>query len=423
MKELEEDPLDNQAGLRGFYEKVRQTTLSLIEPLSSEDCLVQSMPDASPTKWHLAHTTWFFETFVLKQHIPNYNEYSTDYRYLFNSYYNSVGEQYPRSERGLISRPSLTEVIKYRRRIDDLVLENIEKGLSDSSSSLIILGLNHEQQHQELILTDLKHMFSLHPSNLTYLSGSKTPEVSTGELSWVPYEGGLFCFGHESDSFCFDNECPNHEVLLRSFSLASRPITNSEFQQFIEDGGYGRPELWLSEGWEKVKSEGWSFPLYWRKVSSGYRSNTLRGPREIVGAEPVVHLSFYEADAYARWADSRLPTEYEWEYAASGVASTGNFLESGNLHPESIRLGFAAEPMQMFGDVWEWTASPYVPYPGYKQAKGAVGEYNGKFMCNQYVLRGGSCVTPACHVRPTYRNFFPANARWQFSGIRLARDV
>ncbi len=411
------------AGLRELYEQIRGTTHNLIEPLSPEDCLVQSMPDASPTKWHLAHTTWFFETFFLRQYVPNYQDYCDSFLYLFNSYYNGVGEQYPRPGRGLISRPSLQEVIDYRRSIDECVLEQIDKGVPRRALDLITLGLHHEQQHQELILTDVKHMFSLNPGIASYLSRDTPQKKVDDSLFWVPYEGGVFRFGHEGKSFCFDNEYPNHEVLLSSFLLASRLTTNLEFQQFIEDGGYNKPELWLSEGWEMVRNEGWTAPLYWQKRSSNYITKTLWGTHEIVGSEPVVHLSFYEADAFSRWAGSRLATEYEWEHAASNLKSTGNFLDSGNLHPSSLVPDCSDDPKQMFGDVWEWTASPYVPYPGYRPAEGAVGEYNGKFMCNQYVLRGGSCVTPQRHIRPTYRNFFPAHARWQFSGLRLAKDA
>ncbi len=380
------------------YRAVRQATVDLAAPLSAEDQVVQAMADASPTKWHLAHTTWFFETFILKPNCPSYLEFDAAFGYLFNSYYNAIGERQPRAQRGLLTRPALEEVHAYRRHVDAAM----EKLLSDAAGSdlgLLELGLNHEQQHQELILTDIKCLFGTQPLRPAYLLAKPPETLAASPLSWIPFEEGLREIGHDGIGFAFDNEGPRHRVFVNAFELASRPVTCGEYQQFVDDGGYGKPELWLSEGWDAVCDGGWKAPLYWRKTNSGWRVFTLHGEQPLSSAEPVCHLSYFEADAYARWAGARLPTESEWELASS---------------EKSLPL--------MFGGVWEWTQSAYLPYPGYQADAGAVGEYNGKFMSSQMVLRGGSFATPSGHIRPTYRNFFPPSARWQFSGLRLAKD-
>jgi ergothioneine biosynthesis protein EgtB len=418
------DAADSEADLAARYAAVRRATESLCEPLSPEDCALQSMPEASPAKWHLAHTSWFFETFVLEGS-PGYRAFSPHFRFLFNSYYNSVGDQYPRPRRGLLSRPSLSEVLAYRAHVDGRVLallsdgEEVPAGLRD----VIELGLQHEQQHQELILTDVKHLLSCNPMRPAYRSRPPAPAADPGPLRWKRFESGLRWIGHEGAGFAFDNETPRHRVFLASFELASRPVTAGEFLEFMQDGGYARSELWLSDGWQVVCARGWEAPLYWERRDGAWVSMTLSGIREVRREEPVCHVSFYEADALARWAGARLPTEAEWEVAASEARVQGNFLESGLLHPAPLAPEGAAEgPAQLYGDVWEWTGSSYAPYPGYRPPAGALGEYNAKFMSGQLVLRGGSCATPCNHVRATYRNFFPPDARWQFSGVRLARD-
>lgn len=406
------------------YQEVRDLTETLASPLSAEDCAVQSMPEASPVKWHLAHTSWFFETFVLRSYRSGYHTFDDHYSYLFNSYYNSVGDRLPRLQRGLLTRPSLEEVKRYRRHVDEHVGELLERSAGEGAEELeaiVELGLHHEHQHQELILTDIKHAFAGNPLRPAYRQWDAARSRSgPAPVHWVEFPEGLRWIGHDGSAFAFDNEGPRHRVFIESFRLASRPVTNGEYQAFIEDGGYDRPQLWLSDGWNARISHGWSAPLY-REESEGRRwLMTLAGMRGLDESEPVCHVSFYEADAFARWAGARLPTEAEWEIAAADHLVDGHFLEGGGsrLHPAPARGEAGLE--QLFGDVWEWTASPYTPYPGYRPAAGAVGEYNGKFMCNQIVLRGGSCATPRGHVRPTYRNFFPAEARWQFSGFRLA---
>jgi len=416
-------------GLARRYMEVRRQTDLLAEPLSAEDCQVQSMPDASPTKWHLAHTSWFFETFVLDG-----APLEPSFDYLFNSYYEAVGPRHPRAARGLLSRPSLDEVRRYRRRIDERMLERIERGAADDVRARIVLGLNHEQQHQELILTDIKHLLGGHPDRPAYRrrpapSGETAPRAAAA-LDWIPRPGGVTEIGvaapgADGEPFAFDNESPRHEVLLRPYALASRLVTCGEYRAFMRDGGYRRPELWLSDGWAELAGERRERPLYWRSASADDDTiYTLDGERPVAVDEPVVHVSYYEADAYARWAGARLPTEAEWEAAAAPLASRDddNLADTQAFHPRPA----AARPgglRQLYGDVWEWTASAYGPYPGYRAAPGALGEYNGKFMCSQLVLRGGSCATPRGHIRASYRNFFPAGARWQFSGIRLARDA
>ena len=406
------------------YAQVRAQSRALAEPLSAEDCALQSMPDASPVKWHLAHTTWFFETFVLSEFQGGYAPFDPAFRVLFNSYYNAVGDKHPRPERGLLSRPDLAAVLRYRAHVDEAMQRLLAAPLSTEAAALVELGLHHEQQHQELILTDLKHLLSRNPLKPAYRPRWPLKAVQPKPLQWIPYPGGVVSIGHDGATFAFDNESPRHEVFLSRYELASRPVSHGEFAEFIADGGYRRPELWLSLGWDIVQSQHWQAPMYWEAREDGWQTFTLHGMAEIDPHTPVCHLSYFEADAYARWAGARLPTEFEWEAAARDVAITGNFADSGALHPLPVAASTAkVTPVQMYGDVWEWTSSSYGPYPRYRPAAGAVGEYNGKFMCNQYVLRGGSCATPAGHIRASYRNFFPPEARWQFSGVRLARDV
>ena len=407
------------------YREVRSRTRALAACLTPEDCTVQSMPDASPVKWHLAHTTWFFETFVLAVHDPSWRPFHPGFRVLFNSYYNAVGAKHPRPERGLLTRPSLDDVVAYREHVDRAMERLLAKSsLGEEVRELALLGTHHEQQHQELILTDVKHLLSCNPLKPAYEKSWPLTPVHGREPSWIAFEAGVREIGHEGGDFAFDNEGPRHKVWLDRFEIASHPVTHGDFARFIEDGGYRRPELWLSAGWDLVNATGWQAPLYWESRDGEWHTFTLHGVAPVEPHTPVCHVSFYEADAYARWAGARLPTEAEWEVAASHSPIEGNFLESGALHPLALREApLRGGLAQAFGDVWEWTRSDYAPYPGFRAATGAVGEYNGKFMANQYVLRGGSCATPASHIRPTYRNFFPAEARWQFSGLRLARDA
>jgi len=414
-----------QCSLAQRFAAVRAMTRALVEPLGAEDCAIQSMPDASPVKWHLAHTTWFFETFVLERHDPRRQPFHPAFRVLFNSYYHAVGERHPRPQRGLLSRPSLQEVLDYRAAVEQDVTRLLERGDADESlQALIELGIHHEQQHEELILTDLKHMLSCNPLRPTYRKNWPLTPVQPQRARWVRFAEGLGEIGHAGGGFSFDNERPRHRAFREAFALASQPVTHGDFRAFIEEGGYRRPGLWLSAGWDAVAQRGWEAPLYWEKIDGAWHTFTLHGMAPIEEHTPVCHVSFYEADAFARWAGARLPTEVEWEVAAAGMDIEGNFLESGALHPLALREAPPEGALaQMFGDAWEWTRSDYAPYPGFEVAPGAVGEYNGKFMANQYVLRGGSCATPASHIRATYRNFFPADARWQFSGVRLAQDA
>ena len=407
------------------YLSIRATSHDLAAPLSAEDCAIQSMPDASPVKWHLAHTTWFFETFVLAPHQPGYRPFDPSYRVLFNSYYVTVGDRHPRPERGMLSRPGLEDILAYRRHVDEAMHALLApQASSPELNALIELGMQHEQQHQELILTDVKHLLSRNPLKPAYQKQWPLTPIRARERRWMTFEGGMHEIGHAGDGFCFDNEAPRHRVWLNGFLIASHPVTHGDFVEFIDDGGYRRPELWLSAGWDAVAAGGWRAPQYWAQRGEGWRSFTLHGEVPVDPHTPICHVSFYEADAFARWAHSRLPTEAEWEVAARDASLAGNFLESGALHPLALREAPADGTLaQAFGDVWEWTRSDYGPYPGFQAPPGAVGEYNGKFMCGQYVLRGGSCATPASHIRPTYRNFFPPEARWQFSGLRLARDL
>jgi len=408
--------------LTEFFQQVRHLTETLCLPLTAEDHVLQSMPDASPTKWHLAHTSWFFETFLLKD-VAGYQDFHPRYSFLFNSYYNAVGERHERPRRGLLSRPPLSEIHAYRTHVDDGMRALLASPRAQEAGvrALIELGLHHEQQHQELILTDIKHAFGSEPLRPVYQEQPPAPAAPPPALDFLVYPEGLRWLGCEGGGFFFDNEGPRHRVFLESFALGTRLTTNSEYLAFMEDGGYRRPELWLSEGWETCRIQGWKAPLYWEERDGVWWNYTLGGERPVEPREPVCHVSYYEADAFARWSGARLPTEAEWETVAKTVPVEGNLLESRHYHPQAAKAG--PLPLQLFGDVWEWTQSPYVGYPGFSPSPGAVGEYNGKFMCNQLVLRGGSCATPQGHLRPSYRNFFPPHARWQFSGIRLARNT
>jgi ergothioneine biosynthesis protein EgtB len=400
------------------YCEVRSRTEELARPLSPEDQAIQSMPDVSPTKWHRAHTSWFFEEFILGPHSGGYTVHHPQYRYLFNSYYEAVGPRHPRPRRGMLSRPSAAEVGEYRRHVDTHVLGLAGSSLPPGAADLIVLGLHHEEQHQELLLMDIKHVLAQNPLQPVYRA-TQAPRPSPGTpLDWLSHPGGIVEVGADEGGFSFDNERPRHQTLLAPFELATRAVTNAEWIEFIRDDGYSRPELWLSDGWATIVEQGWSAPLYWSAAEDGWEQFTLGGTRPVEPSEPVCHVSYYEADAYAHWAGARLPTEFEWEAVAAERAVDGRFLDLRRLHP-CAATGPGVQ--QLYGDVWEWTSSAYSPYPGFVAASGAVGEYNGKFMVNQYVLRGGCCATPPGHVRATYRNFFPASARWAFSGVRLAR--
>jgi ergothioneine biosynthesis protein EgtB len=380
------------------------------------------MDDASPTKWHLAHTTWFFEAFLLKRFLEGYRVFDERFEYCFNSYYESVGPRQPRPKRGLLTRPAAEEVRAYRTFVDEALERLFESELAPAAAELIELGINHEQQHQELLLTDILSLFAAEPLKPAYRDAG--PGVGVGEtapLDFVSFAGGIVKVGHDGNGFAYDNEGPRHEALVRPFKLASRCVSNAEWMAFIADGGYATPTLWLSDGWNVVRSQDWQAPLYWEDAEGGPAQMSLNGYRPVDPAAPVTHISYYEADAFARWAGARLPTEFEWETAAASVPLEGRMLGAGHLRPLAPARGKGLT--QMFGDVWEWTASAYLPYPGFKAAPGAVGEYNGKFMCNQFVLRGGSCVTPEGHIRRTYRNFFYPHQRWQFTGLRLAQDA
>jgi len=410
------------------FQQVRNFTDSLCQDLAPEDCVVQSIPDVSPTKWHLAHTTWFFETFILKKWVPGYQPVVPEYVYLFNSYYNAAGDMHRRDLRGLISRPTVGETKKYRASVDSHIeelLSNADPKAVMELNTLITLGIHHEQQHQELLITDIKHVFAQNPLHPVFRKCERrSAESKIASLKFVQFDEAIVEIGHDGDGFSYDNEGPRHRALVPAFSLADRLVTNGEYLEFIEDRGYSRPEFWLSLGWTTVNEQRWQAPLYWEKRDGNWWNFTLSGFRPVDPAQPVTHLSYFEADAFANWSGARLPTEFEWEHAASDVDMDGNFVESENFHPQSLEAGSRDRRLaQMFGDVWEWTRSSYSPYPGYRAEPGALGEYNGKFMCNQYVLRGGSCATSRTHIRKTYRNFFPPDKRWQFTGIRLARDL
>jgi ergothioneine biosynthesis protein EgtB len=407
--------------LAGRYLRVRTRSAELTAPLSAEDAMLQSMADTSPAKWHLAHTTWFFESFVLGER-PGYRPVDEAWHHLFNSYYVGVGSAHARGRRGLLSRPTLEQVRGYREEIDARVGRLLEDGVPDALAQRVELGLNHEQQHQELLLTDIKHAFWSQPLQPAYREAPTDADGAASAMGWIAVDEAIVEVGApawpQSPAFAYDNESPRHRVLVPAHALARRPVSNGEFRAFVDDGGYRTASLWLSDGWERVRAEGWGRPLYWDAALE--REFTLGGWRPLDPHAPVCHLSQYEADAFARWAGARLPTEFEWERAAATVPVAGNFAGSLRLHPAAAapRSGFA----QLFGDVWEWTASAYAAYPGFREMAGALGEYNGKFMSGQQVLRGGSCASPASHLRASYRNFFPPSARWQFSGLRLARD-
>jgi ergothioneine biosynthesis protein EgtB len=415
--ELRSDALDR-------FRAVRADSRALAAPLSDADATVQSMPDASPAKWHLAHTTWFFETMLLKPNVAGYRVFDEAYNFLFNSYYETVGARHPRPKRGLITRPSLNEILAYRAHVDaamEAFIGDADQGVAD----LIELGLNHEQQHQELLLTDILHLFAENPLKPAY----RDPEPlavapAPGEAGWVAFDGGIVEIGHDGRSFGFDCEGPRHQALIQPFRIADRLVTNGEWMAFMADGGYRDPLLWLADGWAQILEHEWSAPLYWEQRDGEHLQMGLRGLQPVDPDAPVAHVSYFEADAFASWAGKRLPSEAEWERAAEGLPVAGTFAKSGagRLRPKPAGPATGAL-RQMFGDVWEWTRSPFTPYPGFKPAAGAVGEYNGKFMCAQFVLRGGSCATPEGHVRATYRNFFQPDKRWQFSGLRLAEDA
>ncbi|TGE28038.1 ergothioneine biosynthesis protein EgtB [Hymenobacter metallicola] len=423
-------PVPATAPLVSRYQAVRQQTEALCRPLLPEDTVVQPMVDVSPPKWHLAHTTWFFETFLLGEYQPGYQVFHPDYAFLFNSYYNSLGSRVNRADRGTLSRPALADVYAYRTHVDAQMLALLQRQaeLPESFAALLELGLQHEQQHQELLVTDIKYILSTNPLAPAYLPASADAPVSDAPgppAAWLPVRGGVHRIGYEGAGFCFDNEQAPHEVYVADFSLQNRLVTNAEYLQFIEAGGYSDFRYWLGEGWELVQQAGWQAPLYWVRRPEGWFRFTHHGLRPLDLAAPVTHVSFYEADAYAHWAGARLPTEQEWEIAARQFhpeAAAGTFLESRSFDPQPLPADAAPDQChQLLGDAWEWTYSAYHAYPGYERAAGALGEYNGKFMINQLVLRGGSCATPESHIRLTYRNFFHADKRWQFTGIRLAR--
>lgn len=401
---------------------VRQRTIALVDGLSDADATVQSMPDASPAKWHLGHTTWFFEALVLRPGLPGYRVFDDRYAFLFNSYYDSVGPRQPRPRRGMLTRPGLDEVRRYRAHVDDALAGLLDGDVDGDLLSVIETGIHHEQQHQELLLTDILHLFAQNPLRPAYRAPGPIPARDLAPpVDWIAFDGGLETAGAAGDGrFAFDNEKPRHQVFLHPYRLASSCATNGDWMAFIADGGYRDPLLWLSDGWATVQAEGWDAPLYWEDRDGEWWSMTLRGAQPVDPAAPVCHVSLFEADAFARWAGKRLPTEFEWERAARDIAVAGNFADSGRLRPAPAEQGDRLA--QMFGDVWEWTVSAYAPYPGFRATDGAGGEYNGKFMSGQNVLRGGSCATPEGHVRATYRNFFYPAQRWQFSGLRLAED-
>lgn len=417
-----------KAMLMAQYRQVRMFSEHLCTPLVTEDYVIQSMPDVSPTKWHLAHTSWFFETLLLKANLPNYRPINPQYAYLFNSYYVTLGERHCRPKRGLISRPTVEETYEYRHYVDQHVLDLLDRAnpaTMEQLAPIVTIGLHHEQQHQELMITDIKHVFSENPLRPAYITPPSLPASGpVPPLEWIVYPETIATIGHDGNGFAYDNEGPQHRQLVAAFKLASRLVTNGEYMAFMEDGGYQRPEFWLSAGWYAREDGGWQAPLYWEKIDGAWQMMTLAGMRPVVAAEPACHVSYHEAYAYARWSGARLPTEAEWEIAAADWPIRGNFVESGQYHPVPLASATADGPhSQMFGDVWEWTQSSYGAYPGYRQEPGAIGEYNGKFMCNQYVLRGGSCATSESHIRRTYRNFFAPESRWQFMGIRLAQEV
>jgi ergothioneine biosynthesis protein EgtB len=424
----ESTAFENRKEILSRYQKVRSFTYELCKPLVTEDYVIQSMPDTSPTKWHLAHTTWFFETFVLAKALTNYKSLNKDYAYLFNSYYVQAGDRFYRPHRGLLSRPTVSDIYKYREFVDQKMTEFIQTAGEERYEEfmpVIEIGINHEQQHQELLLTDIKHVFSMNPLHPVYCE-VKTPSPSNiPPIKWISFNEGIFEIGHVGNQFCYDNETPRYKTYIQPFELGNRLVTNREYLEFIEDGGYKKPEIWLSDGFSAAEREKWNAPLYWEKQNDGWWNFKLNGFQKLDLNEPVCHVSHFEADAFARWVGCRLPTEFEWEVASSNVPLEGNFVEDRIYHPAVLDVKEDSSRLlnQMFGDVWEWTQSAYLPYPGYKTLPGALGEYNGKFMSGQMVLRGGSCATSITHIRKTYRNFFYPQSRWQFMGIRLARDI
>ncbi|WP_114389289.1 ergothioneine biosynthesis protein EgtB [Notoacmeibacter marinus] len=408
----------DDAPLLDLFRQTRQRSLSMIEGLEPEDMAVQSMEDASPTKWHLAHTSWFFEEFVLRPCDPAYSCPDERFAFLFNSYYVQAGPRYTRAQRGLVTRPTICDVLAYRAQVDEAVERLVERGAAPAD--IVELGCHHEMQHQELMLTDLLHVLSHNPLRPAYRKPEPLEVRDTGDLSWLVFEGGILPVGHGEETFAYDCETPRHDQLIRPFEIANRCVTNREWIAFIEDGGYAHAPLWLMDGFATVQREDWRAPAYWWQEDGQWMQFSLRGAQPVDPDAPVSHVSYYEADAYARWAGARLPSEFEWE-VASGPVAEGNFHETGRLRPSAVQPGDTM--LQMWGDVWEWTASAFLPYPGFQTAEGAVGEYNGKFMVNQFVLRGGSCFTPAAQMRRTYRNFFYPHHRWQMTGLRLARDA
>lgn len=409
------------------YRKVRDFSARLCRNLQPEDYVVQSMPDVSPTKWHLAHTSWFFETFVVKVWMPRYRSEVPQYAYLFNSYYNAAGDMHRRDLRGLISRPTVAETYRFRDSIDECMtklLQDADDALLAQIEPVLVLGLHHEQQHQELLVTDIKHVFAQNPLYPVFAeSAADAPREAIGPQRFVEFDEATVEIGHDGSGFSYDNEGPRHRALVLPFSLSNRLITNGEYLAFMEAGGYARPEYWLSLGWTTANEQRWRAPLYWVERDGAWWNFTLSGFRPVNEAEPVTHVSYFEADAYANWAGARLPTEFEWERAAVDLPIAGNFVDDQRFHPAAAPGASNGELQQIYGDVWEWTRSAYLPYPGYRAGPGALGEYNGKFMSNQMVLRGGSCATSRDHIRATYRNFFQPEKRWQFTGIRLARDL
>jgi ergothioneine biosynthesis protein EgtB len=415
-------PGTDRASLIEAFRTVRAQTEKLCEPLETEDYVIQSSPDVSPPKWHLAHTSWFFEHFVLAEAQDGYQRFHPMYAYLFNSYYNLAGEYHPRVKRGVLSRPTVEDIYKFRAHVTNRMVELLDSVTDEELRRLeptVTIGLNHEQQHQELLVTDIKHILWSNPLEPVYRERDDSPAPPVRPMGWLEYQGGLHEIGIESGSFSFDNELPRHTLYMNDFRIADRLVSNGEYLRFMEDGGYTRPDLWLSDGWYTVNEQRWESPLYWEKRDGEWWTFTLAGMRKVDPNEPVCHVSHYEADAYARWSGKRLPTEAEWELAAMDQKLEGNFVDSERYHVAGLNNGST----QFFGDVWEWTQSAYLPYPGFQPLPGAVGEYNGKFMSSQMVLRGGSCATPESHIRPTYRNFFQPNLRWQFIGLRLAEDA
>lgn len=422
--QLEERTASTADTLLLDYERIRKDSEHICAPLETEDYCIQTMPDVSPAKWHLAHTSWFFETFLLLPFAENYRCYNPAFDYLFNSYYLTHGQPFPRPARGLLSRPTVAEIHQYRAAVDEAMLEFITTATEmqwQKAEPLIVLGLNHEQQHQELMLTDLKHVFAQNPLHPKYRDLPPPPSHQAPGISWLTVDKGIYHIGHSGTGFGYDNEYPHHQVLLQPFALASRPVTNAEYLEFINDGGYENPALWLSDGWARLQANAWHTPLYWEQRDNEWWQMTLGGMRPLDPEAPVCHVSQYEAAAYASWAGKRLPTEFEWEVSVAELPVDGNLRNTDYLQP--VAASGSTLLQQCYGDVWEWTASAYAPYPGYRVPAGTVGEYNGKFMSSQAVLRGGSCVTPADHIRSSYRNFFYPKDRWQFSGIRLARDL